>query len=244
MPTINEIAKNRGISPQSVEQKIRRKYESCTYGYDDQLPFSMEDLYSRAKKNGVKKQAPTNTYLELNKEVKRNSVLLAPAPVETDKEGSTAKDLFRGFRLTSFDAINYVDMLLVFIGMWRLFEVPGIAGALIICLFLMKSQGIAKNPDLRDANENAIAIVGLICFVTFFLHFVTFWQASSWIDFGLVPEGGTKAAIDTGKKLELYAHIAVSAMPSMFVSILNFQAINTTHKMAMDNKRAERLKDK
>jgi|GEM_PF-4058883 len=49
MNTITKIAQQRNASEASVKIQIRRKYGSCTYSNDQELPFTIEELYGKVR---------------------------------------------------------------------------------------------------------------------------------------------------------------------------------------------------
>lgn len=128
-------------------------------------------------------------------------------------------------------AINVIDIILVFAGLTLLYGSVGIALASMGSMFFVKAQIIARNPQLRQSNDNAIQVVGWMCGITFILHSITFWNA---MDFGLVDlDGNAISLINNTAKV-------VSALgPAAFVSILAYKAVETEHKIAKEKFRAE-----
>lgn len=122
--------------------------------------------------------------------------------------------------------INAIDISLIFIGLWRLYALPGIALAIMVSLYFVKAQIIARNADLRQSNYNAIQVVGWMCTTAFVLHTITFWNA---MQFTWVAIDGSGAGI-ARNAVKVFSAIG----PAAFVSILAFKAVETEWKISKE----------
>lgn len=211
--TIRTISETRKASIQSIQIQIRRKYGSCTFGLDEKLPYTIDDLYGKSSKKRAK-----------TKIVKTRKI--------TEPKKTPVISISKKWLPSELDVINYVEMGLISLGLWRLYGIPGAVLSVMMCLFIWKAQKIAKDPELRQSGEDSLNVVGLICFITFFLHFMTFWNATGDMNYSLDK--------DTQETYIFWIHIFVSLFPAMFISILSFRAVRTTHKIAVDNDTTKR----
>ena len=128
------------------------------------------------------------------------------------------------------DVINAVEIGLIFVGLWRLYELPGLCLAVMLSLFIWNAQTVAKKPELREANENGLTVVGWIAAATFVLHFITFWSAMPVISIPAHVTG--EDAQRTWRVLISAAQGTAAFLPAVFVSYLSYSAVLTTYKIA------------
>ena len=121
-----------------------------------------------------------------------------------------------------FDLINLLDIGLIFWGLWLLYGFPGLLLAIMVCLFLLEAQATAKKPDLRQSNYSTLNVVGWMCVASFFLHFITFWNATP-MEFNM----------DT---LEGVFKVLIAGIPAAFISVLSYKSVETTNKKAKEAK--------
>lgn len=124
--------------------------------------------------------------------------------------------------ISEFDLINGLDMALIVIGLSRLYEWPGAILAAMCCLFLVKTQRLAKRREIEAANERTIEVVFWMCFASFALHCITFWNA--------LPIAHANSGYDG----MLWVHLFAAAAPALFVSYLSYNSVIATRKIATE----------
>lgn len=140
---------------------------------------------------------------------------------------NTKKPFWKRLRIDLLDFNNIIEMGLVFYGLTILYEWAGAFLGLMVCLTLWKAQMTAKNPKLKDANERSIEVVKWMSIASFFLHYITFWNA--WpIE---IPSEAAAKGNELQKVLWWTAKVSAAFIPAAFVSVLSFNSVLTTYKL-------------
>ncbi|MEL6660280.1 MAG: hypothetical protein AAFP77_29475 [Bacteroidota bacterium] len=217
--TASTLSVEIGIDAPSIQRQANRM--------DKQERFKEDDLSVSSADDTLHPEV-ANYYLKKYADTKVRKGRPDRTPSNTSKAKTKARpSLWRRLKLDLLDFNNIIEMGLVVYGLTILYQWAGVFLATMVCITLWKAQMTAKNPKLRDANERSIEVVKWMSIASFFLHFITFWNA--W------PIEIPVEATANGKELQEVvwwtAKVAAAFIPATFVSALSFNSVLTTYKL-------------
>lgn len=169
---------------------------------------------------------------ELNESIQNNAELLQEVNILNDKLSQKTKyDSFRAIAIRSTpdmpSLINILDILLINVGLFRLFEYPGLFLGAMATLYLIKAQQNAKRFELRNSNRNALKTILHVSLASFLLHLVTFYNAQEPIYIPIKDE----LNID-------WLRLIVAVLPAVFVSVFSYKAVEMTVTVSKEENKA------
>ena len=218
--TVRDWARMSGRDEQTVMTQLRRRGMK---GMSLDSVLSDEQWTALYANKSVSNQKQKSNFSIIPQAEKRAVKEAPPAPV-VDKESEIA----------SFEwelwAINFLEMSLILIGLARLYEWPGLVLGAMCCLFLFKTQSLARHPKHMEAVKSALKVVLYMCIASGVLHLVTFWNALKI---------NTKTFNDESEVVTdwwmLLLKVTSAILPAVFVAYISFNAVKTTAKIHLKN---------
>ena len=230
-----QLSEELGVSIDAIRKRFNAISPEKQFNQNHELNGTLVPLLEHYAKRNPKAQEILSSIQDKSVSVPKPRPQQAARPkVSTRNLGKPDTRKWVNTENWELDIINFLDMGLVVIGLYLLYNIPGVVLAVMVCLFLYKAQGIAKNPKLKTANRNALSVVLGVCVASFFLHVITFWNTFP-VEWETVNPGR--------KNLEVWqlwtnaAKIAGAVIPALFVSILSYKSVETTSKVAKEEKK-------
>lgn len=230
-----QLSEELGVSIDAIRKRFNAISPDKQFNQNQNLNGTLVPLLEHYAKRNPKAREILSSIQDKSVSVPKPRPQQAPRPkVSTRNFGKPDTRKWVNTENWELDLINFLDMGLVVIGLYLLYNIPGVVLAVMVCLFLYKAQSIAKNPKLKAANRNALAVVLGVCVASFFLHVITFWNTFP-VKWETVNSG--KNNLEVWQLWTNAAKIAGAVIPALFVSILSYKSVETTSKVAKEEKK-------